>query len=65
MAFTADQLQSFQVAWRFGGAVSTLGCLAIISSFLAFKKQQTLMNKLVVFMSIADLVASISQGSGR
>lgn len=65
MAFTADQLLSFQIAWRLGGALSLVGNLAIMASFLAFKRQQTLMNKLVVFMTIADIVASVSFITGK
>lgn len=42
------------------GALSSIGCILIISSALLFKKLQTYAFRLVTYLSIADLFASLS-----
>lgn len=60
LPFSSTELQTIQIVLRVSACLSVLGALSIIGRFCWAKKSRTVTNRLVVFMSVADLLGTIA-----
>ncbi|KNC98653.1 uncharacterized protein SPPG_06335 [Spizellomyces punctatus DAOM BR117] len=62
--FASAELQSIQVAVRVASCLSILGSCSILGTYLLASRFKSITNRLVFYMSVADLVASIMLSLG-
>ena len=58
--FSEEQLRTIEIITYIGASLSILGCCLIILSYVKFTVLRTFPYKLIVFLSLADLFASIA-----